>query len=212
MSSHGFGIPTMAAEFHSRILGGTLHGCEVLASCRGGWPLVVKRLNEVQHIVAKIFLSCPQSAHLGSHVEALAETRLVTRAATWLAKSIVMLRARLACLPLDHPARITACHRRFTNIPDTWMIASWEILTKDLKIEHDLSDTWSSIPIDVTKNPKARKLFVSNYCSNYVLPKMRQLDHAWFTGQLSKLNTDGLIPYTDLVPLHQCWTAREPVF
>ena len=151
MSSHGFGIPTMAAIFHSRILGGTLHGCEVLASCR-------------------------------------------------------------ACLPLDHPARITAFHRRFTNIPDTWMIASWEILTKDLKIEHDLSDTWSSIPIDVTKNPKARKLFVSNYCSNYVLPKMRRLDHAWFTGQLSKLNTDGLIPYADLVPLHQCWTAREPVF
>ena len=120
-----------------------------------------------------------------------------------------LLHAGLVCL---WTTLLVLRHVTVALLPDTWMIASWEIPTKDLKIEHDLSDTWSSIPIDVTKNPKARKLFVSNYCSNYVLPKMRQLDHAWFTGQLSKLNTDGLIPYADLVPLHQCWTAREPVF
>lgn len=209
MSSHGFGIPAMASQFHSRVLGKALHGCELLASCRSGWGHVAKRLNDAQYFVAKAFLCCPHTAHLGSQVAALAETRLLTRASTWLAKSIVMARARLACLPLDHSARLAGITICQTGIPDTWMSSSLKILKKVLQVEYDLWDDLGAIPPEVLFQEKSRKQFLSKYCRQYVLPKIKSLEHSWFGEQLAKLNSDGLVPYADLAPLRHCWTARE---
>ena len=95
------------------------------------------------------FCVAPHTAHLGSQVAALAETRLLTRASTWLAKSIVMARARLACLPLDHSARLAGITICQTGIPDTWMSSSLKILKKVLQVEYDLWDDLGAIPPEV---------------------------------------------------------------
>ena len=45
---------------------------------------------------------------MGSRVAILSETRLMTRTGTAAAVKVVMARARLACLPVGHPAAIAA--------------------------------------------------------------------------------------------------------
>lgn len=191
MSSHGFGIPAMASQFHSRVLGKALRGCEILASCHPGWACVAKRLNDAQYLVAKAFLCCPHTAHLGSQVAALAEKRLLTRASAWLAKSIVMARARLACLPSGHSARLAGIALSHAGIPDTWMFSSLTILKRVLQVEHDLWDDLDAIPPEVFLQENSRKQFLSNYCRQYVLPKTQSLEHSWFCEQLAKLNSEG---------------------
>ena len=66
-----------------------------------------------------------------------------------------------------------------------------------------------AIPPEVFLQETSRKQFLSKYCRQYVLPKIKTLEHSWFGEQLAKLNSDGLVPYADWAPLRQCWTARE---
>ena len=117
---------------------------------------------------------------------------------------------RQACIfPLDHSARlagITICH---TGIPDTWMSSSLENSEKILQVEYDLWDDLGAIPPKVFLQEKSRKQFLSKYCRQYVLPKIKTLEHSWFGEQLARLNSDGLVPYAGLAPLRQCCTARE---
>ena len=84
-----------------------------------------------------------------------------------------------------------------------------KILKKVLQVEYDLWNDLGAIPPEVFLQETSRKQFLSKYCRQYVLPKIKTLEHSWFGEQLAKLNSDGLVPYADWAPLRQCWTARE---
>ena len=146
------------------------------------WPLA---LDEAQYIVAKTFLGCPKTAHLGSHVVVLAETRFLTRAGTWLAKSIIMARARLACLP-DIPQAIQRA-----GIPDTWLHHSASLL-RHFQIGWDLWDSTFSIPSEVFVSVKARRHFLRQY-AKHVQPFLLSSDYEWFKDALAVLNSEGLM-------------------
>ena len=207
LSSHGFGLPAVASQFMTRVLPAALHGCELLISSNLEWTQVAKQLNEAQYIVAKTFLGCPKTAHLGSHVAVLAETRLLTRAGTWLAKNIIMARARLACLPDIHPAKRVAQGIQRAGIPDTWLHHSASVL-RYFQIGWDLWDPTYSIPCEVFESVKARRNFLRQY-GKHVQPFLLSSDFEWFKNALAVLNSEGLIPYVDIIPLHQPWAAKE---
>jgi hypothetical protein len=106
MNDAGFGTPFMGSQYTSRIEGKALAGVEVLASAREGFRAVMERIDAAQVEVARIFLGLPLGSRVGRSVALLAETRLLTRSGTAAAVKVVMARARLACLPLDHPAAV----------------------------------------------------------------------------------------------------------
>ena len=208
MSSAGFGLPSIASQFHVRVMARILSGSEVLASCSLGFSAVANGLNYAQYIVAKSFLGCQKATHLGNAVAVLAECRLLTRAGSTVAKHIVMSRARLACLPAEHPAVIAAEQISQHGISHTWMQDS-QAITKDLVgAAYDLWLT-RQIPPEVKTCSAQRKRFLQNFCRTVVKPRLWELEHQWFQQQLGSLNTDGLIPYSQLVPLRCVWTPHE---
>ena len=115
---------------------------------------------------------------------ALAETRFLTRAGTWLAKSIVMARARLACLPDIQRA----------GIPNTWLHHSASVL-RHFQIGWDLWDSTFSIPSEVFVSVKARRYFLRQY-AKHVQPFLLSSDYEWFKDALAVLNSEGLLPLT----------------
>ena len=149
------------------------------------------------HCSKNFSIGCPKTAHLGSHVAVLAETRFLTRARTWLAKNIIMARARLACLPDIHPAKRVVQAIQRAGIPDTCLHHSASVL-RHFQIGWDLWDsTFSipSIPSEVFVSVKARRHFLRQY-AKHVQPFLLSSDYEWFKDALVVLNSEGLIPLT----------------
>ena len=98
-----FGLHFMAAQYSALVESKGLAGVEVFASVKGGFRRIMHDLNCTQVDVAKAFLGLTAWVE-GNRVAILAETRLLTRAGTTAAAKVAMARARLACLPKQHPA------------------------------------------------------------------------------------------------------------
>ena len=114
-----------------------LAGVGVLASIAGGFRRVLHELNKVQVEVARAFLGLPQG-HLvplvGRWVKILAETRLLTRTGTSAAVRVVMARARLACLPPEHPASAAARAACKAGGRATWLDHSRHVMVDILGV------------------------------------------------------------------------------
>ena len=157
--------------------------------------------------MAKSFLGCSKSTHVGSMVAVLSEARILTRAGTTVAKHVVMARARLACLPKDHPAVVAASTIIMNGLQDTWMSHTKHVASTFLGVQADLWDKLDSIGSEVRNDSKQRKQLLRTFYIEQVLPRLRAMEDKWFKEQVAALNSGSLIPYKDLVPLRMDWTA-----
>ena len=131
------GLPFMAAQYSARVESKSLAGVEVLASARGGFRRVMHQLDETQVEIARNFLGLPSSERVGSRVAVLSETRLLTRTGTAAAIRIVMARARLVCLPNEHPAMAAARTACVLGEGETWLDHSRRVMTEILGVQQN---------------------------------------------------------------------------
>jgi hypothetical protein len=181
-------------------------GVEALASVPDGFKVVMEELNAAQYIVGKALLGAPRFASIGSRVAVLSETRILTRAGSEAAVRIVMVRARLSCLREDHPAALAAQGILESGLRGTWLDHSLAVMSW-LGVEQDF---WEYVDMAAAAEwgPSQRKGHLSKYKEKVVVPAMRRVEVTWFMQQLSRLNEEGTVNYSELVPMRQPW-ARD---
>ena len=121
MSDYGFGLPFQIYRLGNRVESAALFGCELLASYAGGWPQVVRRINDAHYNAAKFLLGLPAGVSLGAggHVKVFPETRFLTRLAGRVAERIVMTHCRTRVMDASHPVR-TAWAGTKRVVGSTW--------------------------------------------------------------------------------------------
>ena len=200
----GLGVPFLCEQFDSRVLGKALSGVELLSSAAIGFRAVMERLNSAQYLAAKAFLGLPANVSVGSRVAVLSETRLLTRAGTEAAMRVVMARARLACLPEEHPVYKVAWAVWRARVGGTWMEDSSRVMREVLGIDLELWE-FEAVSLVVRNTRRHRKALLARYKRHVVLPRVRAKESEWFRDQLAKLNTEGAVPYHELVPVRARW-------
>ena len=99
-------------------------------------------LNRAQLDVAKTFLGLPCEVE-GNRVAILAETRLLTRTGTTAAVKVTMARARLACLPWQHPTAVAARGAALVGGEETWLDHSRWVMQQIFGVRAEI---WEFMP------------------------------------------------------------------
>jgi len=122
---------------------------------------------------------------------------MLTRWGAKLLQRIALARARLLALPRSSPVAAAVLGSRAVT-GATWLEHAAEVVTH-LQVQVDfcadrLGEAERACPV-------ARKRAVRQWKHTALLPAVRAQEQAWFLLQLAALNNEGLIPYTDLLPL-----------
>ena len=81
-------------------------------------------------------------------------------------------------------------------------------MRKHFLVQYDLWEHRAIIPGDVRSDAKQRRKYLATYCKEHVTPKLAEADRSCLE-QLAGLNSEGLIPYSELVPLRHPWKPSE---
>ena len=73
-----------------------------------------------------------------------------------------------------------------------------------LGISLEITDFVPLTPVQ-REDPQARRTAIRRWKHTLVVPAVRAAERAWFAQQLAALNTEGRIPYGELLPLGQPW-------
>ena len=172
-----------------------------LASFRDGWATVCRNLNLVQYRIAKSLLGI-RSVSLGDGgmIKTLYECGFSSRLSTWVAKQIIVGRARLLVLPPDNPVGNVVKAARET-CGETWLDHARMVQTEmGVTVDFERFLKWDALD---RCDPVRRKAAVDRWKLAAVTPVLGELEWRWFLARLSKLNEEGLLPYREILPLRQ---------
>ena len=155
----------------------------------------------------KRMLGATTKTSLGSHVKVLLESRVYVRTGSRFLEKVAVLRARILCLPSDHPAALAVSVAEKLGV-ETW----WEHTRSVMEImgvEKEIFEV-GLVSEAVKADSTGRKRAVSKYKHDFIRPRMLAMEREWFGEAIQKIYADELAPHSWSKPVSfwapcLCW-------
>ena len=121
---------------------------------------------------------------------------------------IVMARARIYMLPSDHPTKMAAASIMGALDQGTWWHDADAIMRDICGIQVDIWQHFG-LRFDQDSDTASKRKLMQQYKTQVVLPHLKALERDWFAQQVAMLASDAIVPYAEILPLHQPWRPIE---
>ena len=175
LEAQGLGIAWHAEQFPIRAESAALFGCELLAACVEGWPVVARRLNQMHYRALKALLGIANLS-LGDGGYSLMLTWLgyQWRLSAKVGLRIVTALARLLTLP-PHSLLHEVVRAAAGVTGETW-VESARGVARSFGVE--TIPSWETLPSTVFAKADV-KLFIQNWKRACVIPAISAKERLW---------------------------------